>query len=250
MIICPPCIYCSHYAYNVMRKSDGGRFMKSIVLAVSPSERKQRFRVRRIALSLSYYIKKYGLISFFVFLLLAGIVSGASYCGAHDNALTDKVIKYIMDRNLMRDDPSVIGVFADSFTISFVFAAVCVLMSLSPFGVITIPTVIFARGFYCGVISGYLCVTYGIKGLWYYICVVLIGAFLSSLALVYISQYCMNFSASIVKEIFHKSQYKYVALRDKLFEVILNTSFMIILIGFASLADTVLFFLVGGMFKF
>lgn len=224
--------------------------MKSIVLAVEPHEKSEVSRFRKITILLSYYLKRYGLISFFIFLLLSGMVMGASYSGANHNELTDKVIKFIMEHILVRDDSSVIGVFADSFTLSFVFAAAMVIMSLSPFGIITIPVIILARGFYCGLISGYLCVTYGLKGLGYYICVVLIGTFLSSLALVYISQCCLDFSASIFKEIFHRSQYKYVSLRDKLGVVMVNTSFMIVLIGFASLTDTVLFFFIGGLFKF
>ena len=61
----------------------------------------------------------------------------------------------------------------------------------------------------------------------------------------------MDFSFSVFRGIFYKNNiYGNETLRNKLGIMILNTSYMLILIGFASLADTVLFFLLGGLFSF
>ena len=227
--------------------------MKSIVLAVRPAEQSgdfQRNRYRRAAALLRYFFSFYGMAAFFVTVLLSGMVIGASCAGIKHGELMSRAVEAVTEHITVNRNSTAIGVFADSFTVSFVFAAAMILMAMSPFGIITIPTVMLARGVCCGIISGYLCVTYGLKGLAYYICVMLIGTFISSLALVYVSQYCMDFSFSVFRGIFCKNLYTGDTLRNKLGIMILNTSYMLILIGFASLADTVLFFLLGGLFGF
>lgn len=228
--------------------------MKSIVLAVRPAEQcvhLKRNRLRRTVLLMRYFLKKYGMAAFFITILLSGMVVGASCAGIKHGEYLSKAVKAVTEHIIVQQNTTAIGVFADSFTVSFVFAAAMILMSMSPFGMVTIPIVMLARGVCCGIVSGYLCVTYGLKGLVYYICVMLIGTFISSLALVYVSQYCMDFSFSVFRGIFYKNNiYGNETLRNKLGIMILNTSYMLILIGFASLADTVLFFLLGGLFSF
>ncbi len=224
--------------------------MKSIVLAVNPNESVKPGRFESVKAVITYFFKRYGLISFFIFLLLSGMVTGASCAGIKNDEMIGKVLQKVTEHILIENDSAAISVFADSFTFSFVFAAAMLIMSLSPFGILIIPLIVFSRGFYCGIVSGHLCVTYGLRGLAYYIFVMLIGTFLSSLALVYISQYCLDFSVSVFREIFCKNNYVVEALRNKLGEMLLNISYMLILIGFASLADTVLYFIIGGLFSF
>jgi len=224
--------------------------MKSMVLSTETKTNNKEYKYIKSKRFFTYFIKRYGLISLFISLILCGMVIGASCVGITQDDIIKRIINTIVQHIVVNQDTVIIGVFADSFTLSFVFAASMILMSMSPFGIITIPAIMFARGVYCGVVSGYLCVTYGLKGLAYYICVMLIGTFVSSLALVYISQYCMDFSASVFREIFYKNNYDIEPLRNKLGIMILNTSYMLILIGFSSLADTVLSFLIGGLFSF
>lgn len=228
--------------------------MKSIVLAVRQPEfyedsaRPKRYS--RIGASAAYFVKRYGMVSFFIMLLLTGMVIGASQAGATHGESADRLIGMLIGGTISANDSTALGVFADSFAVSFLFAAALVCMSLSPFGVVTVPSIMLMRGVCFGAISGYMCITYGLKGLAYYICVMLTGAFVSSLALVYIAQYCMDFSFSVFRAICGKVDSDSRTLKNKLCNMILNAAYMLILIGFASLADTVLNFLLGGLFSF
>ena len=147
-----------------------------------------------------------------------------------------------------KSDIQPLEVFADSFVLSMVFTLLLICSAVSVLGVTAVPLIMFVRGILYGAVSGYLCIVFGLKGLAYYIAVLLPGGFISALALVYCSQYCMDFSVSVIMSVFGKDSS--VMLKQRLKELIMNCAYMNIILIFASLTDTILYYLVGGLFSF
>ncbi len=225
--------------------------MKSIVLAVpQPKFSHAPKRYSPFKSNVKLFFKRYGIIAFFITLLFAGMIFGSIKAGTASSGSLEKFASFFSDTLNFGKNQTPMKTFVNSFTVSFVFAAVLFVLSMSPLGVIFIPVIMTIRGFEYGITSGYLCITYGLKGLAYYITVILLGAFISSLALVYVSQYCIDFSLSLMFSILGKRTTDGVTLKDKLSEMTLNYAYMIILIVFASLVDTGLYYLAGGLFLF
>lgn len=225
--------------------------MKCLVVSVPQSGIVYRQRnSSNFKSNLIYFFKRYGLVAFFIAVLFAGMIIGAVQAGSADESLLDKLNTLFSGNISVREEQTLARTFINSFGTSFMFLALCFCLSLSPFGIVAVPMIMFFRGFGYGISSGFLCITYGFKGLIYYIFVMLIGAFISSLALVYASQYCFDFSKTLLFSIFGRQYGIGDGLRARLAALVLNCGYMIILIIFASLIDTGLYYLVGGLFSF
>ncbi len=225
--------------------------MKSIVVSVPQSGFVYRERAYSpVRSNVSYFFKRYGLIAFFITVLFVGMIFGAIQAGTADSELIDKLNLILTDNVFVKGQDTAAGKFINSFGTSFMFLMVMFVLSLSPFGVAAVPAVIFFRGFGYGVSSGFLCITYGFKGLIYYIFVMLIGAFISSLALIYVSQYCFDFSRNLCCAIFCRASKYSVSMRERLSSLLMSIGYMLLLIIFASLVDTGLYYLIGGLFSF
>lgn len=225
--------------------------MKGIVVSVPQAKfiyRPSKFSTLKS--NIVYFFKRYGMVSFFIVVLFAGMIFGAVKAGSANEDLLNKIDILFSGSISVRGDQTPARTFINSFGTSFMFLALFYCFSMSPLGIIAIPLIMFFRGFGYGISSGFLCLTYGLKGLIYYILVMLIGAFISSLALVYASQYCIDFSASMLFSILGKSTLDGKGLKQKVCTLTLNCSYMIILIIFASLVDTGLYYLIGGLFSF
>lgn len=226
--------------------------MKSIVLSVpQPKFVCSQTSYSPFKSNITYFLKRYGLVTFFIIALFSGMIMGAVCAGTADESLLDKLDILFSNNISVRGEQTLAKTFINSFGTSFMFLALFFCLSLSPLGVAAIPLIMFFRGFGYGISSGFLCITYGFKGLIYYIFVMLLGAFISSLSLVYAAQYCFDFSKSMIISIFGRDTASATGnLKSKLGALLLNCSYMIILIIFAALLDTVLYYLIGGLFSF
>ncbi len=225
--------------------------MRGIVVSVPQSKilcRTSKYSILKS--NLIYFFKRYGMVTFFIAVLFVGMILGAVKAGSANEELLDKIDVLFSGSISIRGDQTPAGTFINSFGTSFLFLALIYCFSMSPLGIIAIPLVMLFRGFGYGISSGFLCLTYGIKGLFYYILVMLIGAFISSLSLVYASQYCMDFSVSMLLSILGRPTFDGRGLKSKMSTLTLNCAYMIILIVFASLVDTGLYYLIGGLFSF
>ena len=224
--------------------------MKSFIIAVpQPKIRRKYKRYSPLKANLKCYFQRYGMLTLFIVILFSGMIFGAVKAGMASPELLNKIDSVFSKFMNVGNSQTPAKTFMNSFTVSLVFMAVLYFSSLSPLGIFFIPTVMFFRGFEYGISSGFLCVNYGLKGLGYYITVILLGAFISSLALVYSSQYCIDFSVSMLFSMFGKGTSDGVNLKIKLGEMTLNCAYMIMIMIFASLIDTGLYYLVGGLFS-
>ena len=177
--------------------------MKSMIVAVPQPNSEDKYKhYSPVLSSLKCFLQRYGMITMLIAILFFGLIMGAIRIGmTSSDALSriNAILSNFLNPNVSQTPAET---FMKSFTFSFVFILLLYAFSISPTGLLFIPAVLFFRGLGYGLISGVLCVSYGLKGLAYYITVILPGAFLSSMALLYLAQYCMDFSASVLFLIF------------------------------------------------
>ena len=220
--------------------------MKSIVIALpQPApEETQTIRLSPIQ-RLGGSVRRYGVAITITLFLLSGLVFGAVRSSRAGFSVSG-VDRFLIMLPETLEGKTPVMVFADSFSVSFLFAAALCFLALTPSGIAAVPALVFFKGYELGVMCGALCSVSGFTGLAYYISVVFAGAFLSSLAVIYFSQYCIEFSFSILLAIFGHSFG--CSLREKLRGLVLNGSYSLIMLVFASLTDTLLYNMIGRLF--
>lgn len=225
--------------------------MKSMIVSVSQQNTEDEYKPYSPMLSsFKCFLQRYGMISMLIVILFLGLIMGAVRIGMTGSNALSRINDIIFKFLNLNSSQTPAASFVRSFSFSFAFIGLLYFVSISPTGLFFIPAVLFFRGFGYGLISGILCVSFGLKGLAYYITVILPGAFLSSMALLYLAQYCMDFSVSVLFLIFGRGTENNIGLRPKLGEMTLNCTYMIIVTVFASLIDTALFHLVGVLYQF
>lgn len=227
--------------------------MKSIVIALPQPEHDEPqleppYYTEPHSSRFALFLRRYGMVVLFTALLLAGMVFGAVRAAPLGESALNGVDRFLLTLPGSSAQRAPLTVFADSFCVSFLFLFALCFFSLSPFGAALIPAVVFFRGYEHGLMCGVLCAEYEFAGLAYYISVVLAGAFLSSLALVYLSQYGVVFSGSMLLAIFDNISFGGRTLRARSRELIMNAAYSLIVTACASLADTALYFLIGRFF--
>ncbi len=222
--------------------------MKSIVIALPQPPRNTEREVRPIQERLASFFRQYGMMLFFVIVLLSGFVCGAVRSVSGGSPDVSGLHGFLL--TLPEKSPKTpVMFFADSFSVSFVFTAALCFLALTPAGLPGIPALIFFRGYEFGVFSGVLCTAYGFSGLAYFVSVVLAGAFLSSIALVYLSQYSVGCSFSMLLAIAGHTTGAFT-LRERFKELLINGAYALMIVVFSSLTDTLLYFLIGRLFAF
>lgn len=90
--------------------------------------------------------------------------------------------------------------FVSSFTCLFLFWLMLITSALSALGVIIVPGILIFRSWGLGLTSGYLYLIYGLKGVAFYILVLLPGIFISSIAFICMSVTSAKFSIRVLKK--------------------------------------------------
>lgn len=140
------------------------------------------------------YIRKNSLLLFLGITLLAGMVSGClSARTADESLLTQLETLFLTDATTRSVQP--MGVtFTASLTSSFLFVLTAVMMGLSAWGIALVPVIPFFRGFGLGISSGYLYAAYGLKGIGFYLAVMMPGILLSCVSILLSCREAMRFS--------------------------------------------------------
>ena len=85
------------------------------------------------------------------------------------------------------------------------FSLLIEFVTLSFFGALLIPVLIAFKGLGIGMTAGYLYLIYGLKGIAFYILILLPGIFVSSIGLIIFAAESFKFSCKFAKKIFPKS---------------------------------------------
>lgn len=224
--------------------------MKSIVIALPQTALPIEIEKPPLGKRISEFLRQYGAILLLIALLLGGMVTGAVRTTADPARPLGTADRFFISMPQTNAGKTPVMIFADTFSVSFIFAAALCFFALTPSGLPAVPAVIFFRGFEYGVFVGRLCVEYGFKGLGYFLTVIFAGAFLSSLSLIYYSQYCLQCSLFMLLAIFGHVDTGAYSLRSRFRELALNGAYSLLALVFASLTDTLLFFLIGRCFTF
>ena len=97
-----------------------------------------------------------------------------------------------------------IEVFVSSLSLYFLFALILELSALAVWGVVSIPLTICFKGLGIGLSGGYLYMIYGLKGIAFYILILVPGIVISSIAFIFFAATAFKNSAAIAKRIIPK----------------------------------------------
>lgn len=148
----------------------------------------------------SKILKGNGLIVFLSAITLLGMLLGTAFI----NFISLSTIKKL-DILFLSDFDSRVGqnsiyTFISSISSSFIFWILLILVSLSFAGPILVPLVLIFRSGGLGMTAGYLYLIYGVKGVAFYILVMLPGMFISSMGFILMSLKSVKFSLKVAKK--------------------------------------------------
>ena len=157
--------------------------MKSIVFTFG-GQRSRHTSARCRYTCAGLFMKRYGAIILFVSVYAAGLLLGSMSARRADSDLLGG-LNFLFTTNLSaRMNQPAFSTFATSFASDCLFLLCVFLCGLSPWGMaLTIFAPAF-KGFGVGLSAGYLFITYGLKGVGFYLLVILAGTFIFSFALV------------------------------------------------------------------
>ncbi len=177
--------------------------MKGVVLSLPV---RSRHKSIRSDFSLNVFLKKNLTTILFTLAFTTGVVWGALVSVKADEQFLGKM-DFLFTTNLnSRLSMGALSSFAAHFASNFIFFAACALCGLAPWGVGVLPFVLAFKGFGTGLSAVYLISTYGLKGLGFYIVVVLPGAFIFSLALTFMCSECSLMSVRLARCVFSNTE--------------------------------------------
>ena len=188
------------------------------------------------------------LISMLVLFLLIGMITGSICAKFADNDFIDSLDFLFASNIKIRAEQALVDTFISSFTSSFVFTAILILMGLSAWGIFLIPFVPFFRGFGLGLIAGFLYSSYGFKGILFHILVLLPGIFVSSIGIIIESRESLNLSVKIISQL--SPHGVLMSNRQNLKIYFMRSGYVFIILALASFIDMIFNSLFVGLFKF
>jgi stage II sporulation protein M len=129
--------------------------------------------------------------------LLCGMVFGAIFARSAGSAPLEKLDFLFQSNYKARISQPWTTVFMASMASSFVFILCCFLCGLSMWGMFLIPVIPFFRGFGLGFTSGYLYAAYGLKGILFNAVIIIPGAFICILSILFAAREGILFSKKI-----------------------------------------------------
>lgn len=217
--------------------------MKGIVLSLGLPRKKRRLP------DLKTIIRRHGTTLLFAALILIGLVLGAVYSKSADKN-TLRSLDFLFTTNLeSRLSQGAFGTFCACFASDFIFLLAVYLLGIAAWGIPFIAALLCFKGFGTGVTAGWLCVSHGLSGAGFYLLVLLPGTFIFCAALIGFAVRAFAFS----KHAFFYSlsrQTPASSLRDDLLRFSSRFFSSLGVTSIAALADTLLWTLFAGTFKF
>ncbi|MDR0914567.1 MAG: stage II sporulation protein M [Oscillospiraceae bacterium] len=185
----------------------------------------------------------------FGFVILVGIFWGAAVAKGADRSLALS-LDFLFTTNLQaRLAHGFFETFCACFASNFMFLLAVYVFAAAPWGCAAVPLILFFKGFGVGLCAGHLYIQYGLKGLGFYVVVLLLGIFIFSVALVVHSKNAFNLSKRFVRLCFFKKSESFgFAAEFKNFT--LKSAQVLIFAAFSALVDTVLWSVFAPLFNF
>ena len=207
-------------------------------------------RLRR--LDVIQFVSLHAAILFQALFLCVGLILGAVFSRNADQSFLQRLDLLFFSDLSTRASGSAVLIFASSAASSFLFIFACFLLGLSLWGAFFLPVIPFLRGFGFGLISGYLYLSYGLKGIGFQCLVILPGAYLCILGILHAAKEATHFSRSLansfsskindpVKTTNHNPSFKYYFTRF---------AFFLLIVFAAAVVDVLTSVCFAGMFSF
>ena len=143
------------------------------------------------------------------FCLILGITLGV-FCVSYIEIESFYKINFLFINNFKENiNQTWSEIFTTSFSASSIFVFILELCVLSCWGIFLVPLLIILKGYSLGLSAGYLYLIYKIKGIAFYLLILLPGVFLSSIGYNIFASRTINFSYNFTKLIFSKQDNNY-----------------------------------------
>gem|GEM_PF-4558494 len=148
----------------------------------------------------------------------------------------------------VRSSGSSFNIFSESIFSSFIFILVIFSIGVSAFGLALVPLIIFFKGYCTGIFQSYLLLNFGLKGLIFFILVILPGLFVSILAILLMAKEAIKMSNIFSNMLLNikpwQSDEKYVK------SYLTKTGCIVILVLMSAFIDALTNFLLFRFFSF
>lgn len=151
------------------------------------------------------FSKNHKTIIFLTIIMIIGIIIGAVSIGTVSMDFVYKLDFLFLNDFKERIASSNLEIFISSVLSLSVFSLIIEFVALSFFGALLIPMLIIFKGLGIGMTAGYLYLIYGLKGIAFYILILLPGIFVSSIGMIIFSAESFKFSCKFAKKILPKS---------------------------------------------
>lgn len=221
--------------------------MRGFVFTLKPVRRKAQRNFIRGFSDVSSVLRRYGTVIYFTFIFALGTLAGSIYAGRAGESFLQK-LDFLFTTNLEeRLNQPIFSTFSASFASDFIFLLFVFLCALAPWGALVLFIAPAFKGFGTGLSAGYLFITYGFKGIGFYLLVILGGTFLFSFALIIQCVQSHFLSCKIAKSVFKGADSEYPLpffLRNFLF----RSLYSLVLTAAAAILDMLLWTAFSGMF--
>lgn len=149
--------------------------------------------------------KHHKIMIIFSALVILGMVLGAILISAVTMDFIYKIDFLFLNDFKERISSTNLEIFTSSLLSLSAFSLVIEIAALSFFGALFIPVLMIFKGLGIGMTAGYLYLIYGLKGIAFYILILLPGIFVSSIGIIIFSAESFKFSCKFAKKILPKS---------------------------------------------
>ncbi|MCD8026119.1 MAG: hypothetical protein LUF33_04095 [Clostridiales bacterium] len=224
--------------------------MKGVVFSLKRLKSKNRKNRKRLTFSdIAYFIKRYWLMLICITLLLTGLAAGSVYAQNAGQAFLNS-LDFLFTTNFdVRLTQSIIGTFCACFASDFIFLFAVFLLGLAPWGLTVLPFVLLFKGFGTGLTAGYLFTEHALKGIGFYLLILLPGTFLFCVALVLFSTAAFGFSKQMLLAALSRDMPK-LPLRPRFTSYSSQAMSALIMTFLSAVLDSILWTLLAGVFNF
>ncbi len=203
------------------------------------------------------FLDKYELINFgknnkvFIFIVICiiiGMIAGSASIGCINMEVLHKLDFLFLNDFKERINQSSGDVFISSFSSLFIFVIIIEMTALSFWGMILIPLLVAFKGLGLGLTAGYLYLIYGLKGIAFYMLILLPGIFVSSIGIILFSVGAFKFSGKFANKVLPGANNE--RLWDDFKLHIHKSGYSLIILAIASLIDMSFMAMFSRFFEF
>ncbi len=188
-------------------------------------------------------------VTIFMFICaLSGIIMGSVLAGCINLEVLEKLNHIFLNDFKERMIQNSGQTFVSALVGYFIFALILELSALAAWGSVAVPLLVIFRGIGCGVAGGYLYLIYGLKGIAFYILILIPGMFVSIITYCLFGVEMFKFSVKLAKKVFFNEQKSCIMLNFK--KHIKKFGYCLVMLCFSAFLDMCFTAMFSGFFDF